>query len=461
MIRKMPQSPLAMLPELRAIKIWRNSWLLTVLFGLLCVAPILRVAVSAGGQYEGIPALRVAGDFLAIGTLTDGQGVRNGLASGPGRAVAPGYPVFVASVASIDARSHAALECLTNRRLNCSLEDPFRNLIIAQAVLSLLSLVIAYRIFQILSQSQTVASLATLLFCKAAHTTDLVSALGPLAPAQFCVLAYALLLFEGYLRSSLILIATAGFVLGIGCLFTPNLLILAGIALPTVSTAIIYGRQENIRVAIATSAAFWGGLFLMILPWCIRNQISFGDPAWTWDSGTNDLAMRLAYNNMGIVEWSSAITLWTPIVGTEFWARIIPTSIYESVESFKEGSRLQLDYIRLSQSLPDGPPLNRVGFLLSEITLAEANKHIATSIATIWRGLWGGSGMIGLIGAFLVVPFLRIHLRLGKLTPVALVFFPFICLAVINGLLTPNTWAFNLMMPAAFAYIVGYVAGDL
>ena len=74
------------------------------------------------------------------------------------------------------------------------------------------------------------------------------------------------------------------------------------------------------------------------------------------------------------------------------------------------------------------------------------------------RGLWGGAGIVGLIGIFHVRRMLQFARADGRLGVHLTAILPIFGLLLLNTLLTHNSYWLNPMIAFAYAYAIAYVA---
>jgi hypothetical protein len=313
--------------------------------------------------------------------------------------------------------------------------------------------------FVLLSGSWPIALLGAFLFGRASHAPDFVPATTPLVVSQFCAVLGFALLAAGYASRRARTFAASGLAFGMAALVTPHNALLAAFVL--VAIICVAARTMVPRTAIAATAAFLLGVTAAVLPWSVRNVQHFGDPALTDDLGTHDLALRLGYNGLGVSEWTSAVALATPTLGTSLLVHLVPVDIRDNLDLGVATGTLMVGYRARLLSVSGDTPFARYVSLVADFGPSDVVRHILAMPPVLWRGHFGGSGLIGLVGLLLFAPFLRIHARRGLLAPVLLLIAPIVGLAIVTAGVSHNLWWYNLLMPLVLAYVVAYIAGSL
>ena len=136
---------------------------------LACIAVALALQVGIASRKaphvdaDARSTIAVAANLLEHGGYAD-VFVPNGAEQPPpGRDLAPGYPAFVAGFALLDRGLASSIRCLAASQADCVRGNPFRPLMVLQALLALLALALACHVARELSGSVEIAGLATLL----------------------------------------------------------------------------------------------------------------------------------------------------------------------------------------------------------------------------------------------------------------------------------------------------------
>lgn len=434
--------------DLRRLQLLR---LLQVLVVALCCLPIFAQAFKVVEPAYGQENIRVAQDLLATGVLTNGAGE---VLARPGRALAPGYPVLLALVS-------AALPETT------SMSQAMRLL---NTALALACLAIAYRLFFALSGMVSVSWLAVLFFGTSAHLTEFIN----FATGHLLVIALMLtsLLFavDGLRRHSNVLAASAGLFAGLAALVDPYQLVAACLMVPALALAHWLSAHTGgghsggemsaagRRAVVLQPALFAAAAALTILPWIVRNALTFGDVALVDQHIVSRLALRAAYNEMTTGQWFGALLFWTPAIGPDLLGRAHEQMI-ASLDPQQPGTLMNDAYLRIyAGAIASAQPY---AFVIGKTIVSDPIAHLMASVALAWRGIGGGTRWLGLVGALLLLPFLRLQRRTGNLPAFLVAAVPIVGMCLVQSLIIPNEWWNNIMMPAILSYVVAYLLATL
>src|SRR5262249_35203405 len=126
---------------------------------LLAFAAQTAVALYKGFRIDDRGVVLPIVGLLDHGVYADTAGDR----PEPGRRIALAYPALVAALAMLDPRMADAIRCVAARKSGCYAGNPFRWLLIVQALIAMTALLAAFIIAWELSHSGEIAALTMLL----------------------------------------------------------------------------------------------------------------------------------------------------------------------------------------------------------------------------------------------------------------------------------------------------------
>lgn len=419
---------------------------------------------------------------LAIGVIVMGHAVRQ-LSTGPGSADraslviarelcgsacvgrhqggrelqrrAPGYPLILAAMAHLDGEVARGLYCAGDAPHGCGIEFPFLSVVVLQVLAAVLTLLLVYRLALQLSGSQEIAIITLVLAVIWGRFGDAAGNLFAHTWYQLGVVSSLYLLSPGTGHLALSRILMAGVVIGLTALFEPTFIAVAPVA------ALIVGwprgvAAEPLRAAVLLLAGCMLGAIPALALACAHGyEFSAVARHLAWH-----LAERVAFNRLDTPAWWAALVLPTPIYGSMF-ANFFPSEIINSFGYYRLGTYV---FDGTNRILPatlaqPGGAWHQLLWLIKTHVLQEPAAYLRAIPAVLMRGIWGGAGLVALVGIFHVSTLLRWtsaetmrHANFGVVVLTA-------ALLALNTLLSANPIYINPMLAFVYAYAVAYVAG--
>lgn len=420
-------------------------WLLAAAIALAIGVRTLAVASKpvAGIEHE---SLVIAGDLL--------RGKRDGV-----HERMPGYGMALAAVALVDPGLRAGLACRIERPEACS-KLQFASVIALQYLAALATLLIGAWIAWEVSRSWRVAALTGALTFLGTRPGDFAGFVTPIALYHLLFVSILFAALMAWRRRSTGLSALVGVLIGSTALLEPVALLLgpvmaiAFVALGAKAGAAKFGAIAGSMILVATVAAaglgLWGAVMLGY------------DQSAVWRHFGQRLAERTAYNELGFGSALLAVLVPVPLLG-DLLLSVLPSAVARQHAMYQPGS---LVFDGVARIWPEafartGSTFDAALLIWQERVWGAPGAWLSGALPVLSRGLWGGAGLIALIGIAHVrrsIDYARVDHRLPDLLVVVL---PCVALLVINAIAGPNFPHLNPALPLLYAFAIAYVAGGL
>lgn len=420
--------------------------------------------------------LTIAYDLVHHGTFSNGifDHVDSTRAKPPpGMFFAPLYPLVVAAAAKIDARFAATLDCTIeaneqHRPLE-TCEIYARPLLVANAVF------ITAGVVAIAATAETIFAGAALFYLAAllaavgiGSEADLLSFLMTESLAFGLFSLFGLALVRALARGRWRDWALAGLAAGIAALVRPPYLLMLPLALVLLAAAALCrprgsfaegaragnsaaglpvpqradGAGRRLAAAVPPAAAFVVAAALVLTPWLARNVISLGKLGFTEEYGAATLVERLAFNSMTGQEFALAFPYCVPTLGPAVVNALagegtMARFTWNSPGSFFEQGRSRREALLAAHGRLD--PI--IGGLMRDEMARDWWRHIGTSIALSWCGLW-----VSGLWSVLLLPMFAVSLWQARRRVPLLWFYaaPALALVGVHGVLANHYPRYNL-----------------
>ncbi len=198
------------------------------------------------------------------------------------------------------------------------------------------------------------------------------------------------------------------------------------------------------------------GFTVILSPWLVRNWVTFDKSALTASYGDKILSHRLPYNRMTGDEMLAAYVYWLPDFGDDLAAKLFSKESYERLDfgsknGFYQGTRYDMlrdiDEKRGSQ--------DRYSYMLEHEVLGNLGKHVAVTMAMVWRGMFIGKYW-GLVAWCFALPLLLVALyrRWGDVLVLAL---PPIFMMGLSAFVSVSIPRYNIDLIPFLAFATAYV----
>jgi uncharacterized protein len=429
-----------------------------------CIAVTLALQVGFARKAPHIDAdprstIAVAAGLLEHGIFVDAFVPADTARPAPGRYLAPGYPAIVAGVAALDQGLARAIRCLAASQADCVRGNPFRSLIILQALFAFLVLALVCRVARELSGSVEIAALATLLTFLMGHFGELAGLVIPYAIVPELALTFCALLFTAHRRRSILATALGGLVLGVLALTEVYYAALVALAPLLLLWAESRRGEPHWRFGLGAAAMLAVAASLVLGPWMARNYALFGDIALTHGTETRLLAERVAYIGSSAGELLVGLFFYLPGLG-DLSSLFLPAETTRKFDIYYEGSLL-LESGRILSETPATPGESQFWRLLDVYAFGKPADYALTTALLIVRGLRATGGWLVLWGWLALPVLLR---RLGaqrELGPFLLIAGPLFGVTVVQSLLTANLPWMNVPLVFVYGYAIAHATGGL
>ncbi|TMJ77575.1 MAG: SDR family NAD(P)-dependent oxidoreductase [Alphaproteobacteria bacterium] len=430
-----------------------------------CIAVVLALQVGVASRkaphIDSDPRSTVA---VAAGLLEHGVFVEAFVPVGterpaPGRYLAPGYPAIVAGVAALDEGLARAIRCLAASQADCVRGNPFRSLIILQALFAFLVLALVCLVARELSGSVEIAALATLLTFLMSHFGELAGLVIPYAIVPEMALTFCALLFTAHRRRSILAAALGGLVLGVLALTEVYYAALVALAPLLLLWAESKRGDPNWRFGLGAAAVLAVAASLVLGPWMLRNYVLFGDIALTHGTETKLLAERVAYMGSSAGELLVGLFFYLPGLG-DLSSLFLPAETTRKFDIYYEGSLL-LESGRILSGTPPTAGESQFWRLLDVYAFGSPADYVLTTALLIVRGLRATGGWLVLWGWLALPVLLRRLAAQRELGPFLLIAGPLFGLTVVQSLLTANLPWMNVPLVFVYGYAIARATGGL
>ena len=410
---------------------------LVVLSVLLAHAALSTAA--KGRQDIDISSLQIAATMLG----------QNAPEPSPAQIGEPGYPLVLCAMAHYDSELAVAIACRSGFS-SCEREGSFRSLIGVQVVLAVLSLVLIFVLALRLSGLWEAGLLALLLAFLESRMGEFAAGVSSLTWSGTATLLYSLLALEAYRRASSAFAFGAGVAAGVSALFQAWTLA----AIPALIILLAVGaraREDRFRIGVglACVAGVLVAAGLGVVAWSLAY-----DPQAAGRLLTLQLAERIGFQTMTPVAWVGGFILPIPFLGG--WLEFLfPDPIgHDLAHGYAAIGRAAI--FPLAEAQP-GPALARYGWLVKSHVLDALGPYLAVTPPILNRGMWGGGGIVALIGIFSLRRLVSLHLAHGRGGELSVVFLPVVCMLAASTLLSANQFTHVPLLSFVFAYAVAYV----
>jgi hypothetical protein len=373
---------------------------------------------------------------------------------------APGYSLVVAMLAQVTPQTEAALACWGKGQRTCRvMSAPF--LVVAQILAVIAILLLSFRLASNLSGDAGIALIAAILTYMSMRLGDFAGMLRPYVWYQLFLMLYLVLLTQPHAQRFCLREVGAGIALAFAIQFEPVSVILV----PFTVLLLVFRRAGNAgrsRFATVAAVAFlisataaavgllWAAGVLSYNSTSFARAIAFA------------LSERMAFVGINSSTSLAMIVTMVPTFG-DLAALMLPAS---EIKRMAIGSLPgSLVYEGTAQLLPDalarggGTGFGAIAVLLKDRLIDQPLAFLISIPPMIARGLFAGSGIIGLIGLLHVRSMLSLARAEDRLHAHLLVVVPAVALLLANALFTANPFWLNPVLPFVYAYAIVYVAG--
>lgn len=422
----------------------RWLWLLAAVIALLVGVRTWTVADKPLSGIE-IESLVIAGDLLA------------GKPSMAHERMA-GYGMLLAGLALADPGLKQGLACRPERPASCG-KAKFRSVFVLQYMAALAALLLGYLMAVRLSGSVQIGGITAALMFLGTRPGDLAGFVTANSIHHLLVLGFALLCLAAWQSKWLAPALGAGVVLGLAGLIEPHVLVLAPVMVVTfVALAWRTGRAglgvpEGGLLLLGAAATAGAALWL---------AVSIGyDQGAVWRHVGVRLAERVAYNDLGWWSWLLAILAPVPLVGDLLQGVAMSAAEARKHSMYQPGSLVLDALVRawLEAVARGGGNSEAVRLIWEQRVAGEPWAWLEGVLPVLSRGLWGGAGLVALIGIFHVRRCGAYMAVDGRAADWAIVVVPVIALLAFNALTTANFPLLNPALPLLYAYAIAHVAG--
>ena len=316
-----------------------------------------------------------------------------------------------------------------------------------------------YLLALMLSGVPTVALIATALTLLSSRLGTQAGMAWPESMYHFALMLYVTLLVLSWQGRSNGWAFASGAALGLAVLFEP---VAAGLA-PLSALQLLLGRNPRASGldAMRLCAAFLAGVVGTAVGLFALGGTSLIDPQSVLLHFASHFSQRASYIGIARETWLASLVLPTPFIGTILAEIVSAADVRKLAIGAVDGS---LSHRGLTVILSDalakggGIPSAAIGILWQQNVAARPAAYLVSIPTVAMRGLWGGAGIVGLIGIFHVRRMLQFARADGRLGVHLTAILPIFALLLLNTLLTHNSYWLNPMIAFAYAYAIAYVA---
>lgn len=367
--------------------------------------------------------LSTAKDLADKGVLTNGT---FGIAypetgrGGQGTFFTPLYPAFLSVFMRGDKSFYDDSTCHLNSKNGLEAEqcsNRYNSVILAQIFLSALTCLITWLGALLLTKNLAISWLSFVIGLASGvygqYSTEIMteSLLFPLFAAASLLAAIAWQKRRNFRQSGLLWLAS-GIVFGLVTLTRPAYAYLIYISFIFLFLACLFITKKNIITALRYPILLIAGFAICIAPWVLRNGMTTGDYVISNGYGPFVLVQRLAYNDMTTAEWAASFIYHLPDFGDSLSEKIFGK---ETTERFNYGNKEGFFFVghttlRQKISSEVGNEADIMSHVLKEYLIPNLPKHLMTSVAMVFNGLWIGKywGLIA-IPLFIAAFFLALR----------------------------------------------------
>ena len=371
----------------------------------------------------------------------------------PGMFFTPLYPLVVAAAAKADPRFGATLDCTIeanekHRRLD-SCEIYARPVLLVHAAFLAVGVIAIALTAEMIFSGAAVFYLAGALAAVGIGSEAVLLSYLMTESLSFCLFSlFGCALVRGLKHTRWHDWMVAGLMAGVATLARPTYLLLIPIGLVLLAITLWRPRRiadwpaTTLRSAAASAAAFAIAAALVLAPWLARNALSLDKAGFTEEYGAAAMIERLAFNTMTGREFALAFPYCVPtlgpltvngLAGKDAMARFE----WDSHDSFFEQGRARREALVAQYGRLD--PV--IGGLLATEMKRDWWRHLGTSVALSWCGLWV-SGLWGVV----LLPIFTLALWQARRRAPLLLFYaaPALALVGVHGLLANHYPRYNL-----------------
>ncbi|HZT49152.1 MAG TPA: SDR family NAD(P)-dependent oxidoreductase [Hyphomicrobiaceae bacterium] len=380
----------------------------------------------------------------------------------PGRYLAPAYPAIIAGLALVDPRLADGVRCLVGHGHDCLQGNPFRLLVLLQALAGLAALGCAYLLARELSGSSGLGALAAVLVLIMGRYNDYAALVMPYGILPVFALGLCLTMLLAHRRRSLAMAATGGMLTGALALLEACYAAL-WLAVPLLLLSAESARERQSRswsFALLAGLTFAVAAGLVVGPWMLRNYLLFGDVALVDGGAIEHFGERVAYVGLRGRDLAVAAFVWLPAVG-DLSLAFLPRSTTVRFDVYYDGSLLrEAGTILAATTPPPGGP-SHLAVLVEKYVLGDPLGYAMSTVLLVERGMRSASGFFVFWG-WLTLPVLVRRLRAQQdLGPFLMAAGPLLAMVVVQALLTANVAWMNLPLVFVYAYAIVKVTGGL
>ena len=414
------------------------------ILALIVLGVMLGVALSRAAKPVELGSLAQARGFLA--TAASAAPVAPVLYGSP-----PGYALVLAGLAAIDGGTAAGLDCIAATPETCGRRAwPF--VVGVQVLIAIATLLLVLALAWRLSGQAPIALLTLVLVFFASRPGEAASSLRPGIWYLFFLLAFLVLSNESLRRRSTAWTSASGVALGMAVLFEPYAIVIASVVAIWLLGRGRHGVPMAAGLLIGTALTATCGLV-----WAGRHGY---DPASVLSYQTRLLAQRLAFLSLEPGSWIAALVVPIPLLG-DWLALVLPDAMVRKLGAFGPGTLL-MEGANVIQpqafAKAAGEPAGAIAWLLHDRLMANPVAYLASLPPVLARGLWGGGGIVALIGILHVKGMLGFARADWRHDEHVLAMLPALTLLAVNTLVTDNSHWLNPLLPILYAYAFAYVA---
>jgi hypothetical protein len=418
----------------------------------------LAVAIAYGAWPKAYrKSVNVDWDSLAVAGIMSqaGSGV-----SLPGNVTAmPGYAVFLAGLATVDARTaratREALICVGEGHA-CTQAPILPIVVLIQYGLALACLVLVALLTAKIAGSYSNVLLAAALFFATTYQGSWAGSLQPAMLFQTIVLLAAFLVLVTLERGRLASAAGSGVAAVAATFVEPSAFVLVPM-IPVVFALRFFNRhrRKGVTALFAVLAAIGTTIGLSAGAQTLGYQAD-----WIVSHIGADFVQRGGYNDLDIRSWPLGLVYFTPLIGDLLASTVVPSQVAQQLGDFVWGSILydpRITFLARVQQ-QDAGPIYELSQLVETRVYRQGSSFVAACAPVLLRGFWSTTGLFGLLGAMQLRrmwSYARVDNRLPELGAlVALA----ASMLFASTLMTANLPGHNPLMPVVFALALAFTA---
>ena len=384
---------------------------------------------------------------------------------GEGTDTALGFPLVYAALAWLTPGTMTALRCFAEVQTGCRAGSlPF--VIGVQVLIAVLSIGMIYRLASVMSGNRVIGVVTVVLYLLATRPGFFAGLLRWNVWYLFFLLLYLVVIVETGQQKSrrgrLFAATVAGVALGLGSLFQPLAIFLVPVTAATLfwmpRAPFVPGDGNSRRLG----AVLFAAAAIMTCTGVLGLAVAKGyDATAILRQVEAELGSRIAYLGIERSSWLAATVLHVPWLG-DLAAALLPDAEVRRLGGTEPDSLAILGASKLPREAfqrAGQSHLGAVGLLLRQCVLEYPVAYVSTMVPILARGVFGGAGIIGLIGLFHVPSMWRFARAGGHLALHALVLIPAAVLLLANASFGGNASYLNPLLPFVYAYAIAYVAG--